>query len=106
MNRSNSSGLDAGSGKGNRTSRSLLFSTLLMMIGLLLSKVTGQLREILIQPIFGIGEISDAYIIGFMVPDLFFQLLVGGAIQAAITPTLAAAIERGQRSGPGRASAS
>lgn len=81
---------------GDRATRSLLFSTLLMMAGLLLSKVTGQLREILIQPIFGIGEISDAYIIGFQIPDLFFQLLVGGAIQAVITPTLAAAIERGQ----------
>jgi putative peptidoglycan lipid II flippase len=83
-------------GLGSRPTHSLLFSTVLMMLGLMLSKITGQLREILIVPIFGIGEISDAYIIGFMVPDLFFQLLVGGAIQAVITPTLSAAIERGQ----------
>jgi len=72
-------------------------ATVLMMIGLLLSKVTGQLREILIVPVFGgVGIETDAFNIGFQVPDLFYQLLVGGAIQAAITPTLAAALEKHQ----------
>ncbi len=80
----------------NNGSRSLTVSTAIMMFGLLLSKLTGQLREILIMPVFGGNpEITDAYIIGFQVPDLFFQLLVGGAIQAAITPFLAASLERG-----------
>lgn len=71
------------------------FSTVIMMVGLLLGKLTGQLREILIVPVFGgVGAITDAYIIGFQVPDLLFQLLVGGAIQAALTPFLAGALER------------
>lgn len=74
--------------------QSLTFATALMMTGLLLSKFSGQLREILIAPVFGYGPISDAFIIGFQVPDLFYQLLVGGAIQAAITPTLAGAVAR------------
>lgn len=78
-----------------RTGTSTSLAAILMMVGLLLSKVTGQLREILIAPIFGgLGTISDAYIMGFQIPDLFYQLLVGGAIQATITPTLAAAIEK------------
>lgn len=76
------------------TGQSLSLATFLMMAGLLLSKITGQLREILIVPVLGYGVVSDAFIIGFQVPDLFYQLLVGGAIQAAITPTLAAAIMR------------
>jgi putative peptidoglycan lipid II flippase len=75
-------------------SRSMSLAALLMMAGLLLSKLTGQLREILIVPVLGLGVVSDAFIIGFQIPDLFYQLLIGGAIQAAITPTLAAAIER------------
>ena len=79
-----------------KISRSLSFSAILMMAGLFLSKLTGQLREILIIPAFNYGNVSDAYIMGFQIPDLFFQLLVGGAIQAAITPTLAAAIEKKQ----------
>lgn len=72
-------------------------AAVLMMIGLLLSKITGQLREILIVPTFGgVGIETDAFVIGFQLPDLFYQLLVGGAIQAAITPTLAAALQRRQ----------
>lgn len=73
---------------------SIAWSTVIMMAGLLLSKISGQLREILIVPMLGYGTVSDAYVIGFQIPDLFYQLLVGGAIQAAITPTLAAAIEK------------
>ena len=64
-----------------RTGTSTSLAAILMMIGLLLSKMTGQLREILIAPVFGFGTISDAYIMGFQIPDLFYQLLVGGAIQ-------------------------
>ncbi len=78
---------------GRQTNMSL--AALLMMVGLLLSKVTGQLREILVIYVFGGNTVlSDAYFLGFQIPDLFYQLLIGGAIQAAITPTLAAAIQR------------
>jgi putative peptidoglycan lipid II flippase len=75
-------------------SQSFTLAAVLMMIGLLLSKLTGQLREILIVPVLGYGVVSDAFIIGFQIPDLFYQLLIGGAIQAAITPTLAAGLEK------------
>ena len=75
-------------------------STLLLMFALICGKLFGQLREILIAPQIGIGAISDGYIIGFQIPDLLYELLIGGAIQAAITPTLAGAIEnRTQRDG-------
>ena len=94
-------GLAASSTAGHTSSMSghttsMARSTLLMMIGLTLSKLTGQLREILIPPVLGYGTVSDAFIIGFQIPDLFYQLLIGGAIQAAITPTLAAALEQKQ----------
>ncbi len=79
-----------------RKAHNLTLATVIMMIGLLLSKVSGHLREILIAPVLGYGVVSDAYIIGFQIPDLFYQLLIGGAIQAAITPSLAAAIEQRQ----------
>jgi len=80
---------------GKKASGSMSLAALLMMAGLLLSKLTGQLREILVPYVFGgVGILSDAYNLSFQIPDLFYQLLVGGAIQAAITPTLAAAIEK------------
>ena len=74
----------------------LRLATLIMMAGLLLSKISGHLREILIVPILGYGVNSDAFIIGFQVPDLFYQLLVGGAIAAAVTPSLSHALENGE----------
>jgi putative peptidoglycan lipid II flippase len=89
-----SAGRDAGVQAPGKGASSLSLAALLMMAGLLLSKLTGQLREILIVPVLGYGVVSDAFVIGFQIPDLFYQLLIGGAIQAAITPTLAAALEK------------
>ena len=80
------------SGSGTGTAR----ATVIVMIALILSKLTGQLREMLIPSRIGFGMLSDAYILGFMVPDLIYQLLVGGSIQAAITPTLAGAVSSGK----------
>jgi putative peptidoglycan lipid II flippase len=82
----------------HKNKQSMTTATIIMMIGLLLSKLSGQLREILIAPILGYGVVSDAYLIGFQIPDLFYQLLVGGAIQAAITPALASSLENKQES--------
>ena len=85
-------------GNATRKSRtaSIALATFLMIIGLTLSKGTGFLREIFIGIQFGFNNIQvDAFYLGFQIPDLFFQLLVGGSIQAAITPTLARSIERG-----------
>ena len=68
-------------------------AALISMSGLLLTKITGFLREILIVPKLGYGVVSDGYVLGFSIPDLFYEMLIGGAISAAITPTLSAAIE-------------
>jgi len=77
---------------------SMALATFLMIIGLTLSKGTGFLREIFVGLKFGYNTIqADAFYLGFQIPDLFYQLLVGGSIQAAITPTLARAIERGEQ---------
>lgn len=78
------------------TSQGIMFSTILMMIGLTLGKLTSQFREVLYMPVFEERGLADAFILGFQVPDLFYQLLVGGAIQAAVTPSLARALARGQ----------
>ncbi len=69
-------------------------ATAIVMVALILSKITGQLREMLIPSKIGFGALSDAFILGFLIPDLVFQLLVGGSIQAAITPALSAGIYR------------
>lgn len=69
-------------------------ATALLMFSLATAKLTGFAREILIAPTFGYGINTDAYFIGFQIPDLFYQLLVGGTFAAAVTPAVASALAR------------
>lgn len=71
-------------------------ATLIAMIGMVLAKLTGFVRELLIVPKFGYGMFSDAYYNAFMIPDMIYEILVGGVVAAVLTPTLAAGIERGR----------
>lgn len=75
---------------------SVTTAAFIVMIGNLLSKLTGFVREIIIAPVLGYGVNTDAYTMGFQIPDLFYQLLIGGSIAAVLTPTLAAGIARNQ----------
>lgn len=70
-------------------------ATFLVIIGLILSKSTGFLREMLIASKFS-ETIRESWRLAFLIPDLVYQLLVGGAIQAAITPSLARSIRLGE----------
>lgn len=71
-------------------------ATLIAMIGMVMAKLTGFLRELLIVPKFGYGLFSDAYINAFMIPDMLYELLIGGVVAAVLTPTLSAGIESGK----------
>jgi len=73
--------------------KSIAFSTIIMIIGLILSKGSGFLRDILVSSSFD-QDYREAFTAAFIIPDFFFALLVGGSIQSAITPTLSRAIER------------
>ena len=75
---------------------SIALATFLMIVGLTLSKGTGFLRDAFLVQKFSQDYLRDAFYLGFTIPDLFYQLLVGGSIQAAITPTLARAFEKGE----------
>jgi len=70
-------------------------ATALLILSLAVSRLTGFIREVMIAPTFGYGINTDAYYIGFQLPDLFYQLLVGGTFAAAVTPAVSAAVTRG-----------
>ena len=78
---------------GNKATKSIAFSTVIMIIGLFFSKGSSFLRNILVARVFD-STYRDAFIAAFLIPDFFFALLVGGSIQSAITPTLSRAIEK------------
>src|SRR2546423_276751 len=57
-----------------------------MMASLLLSRVLGLVRDMVIAAKFGAGRETDAYTLAFQIPDLIFYLIAGGALAAAFIP--------------------
>ena len=70
-------------------------STLLVMIGLMFSKATGFLRDAFVANNFS-GVYRESFTLAFTIPDLFYNLLIGGSIQSAVTPSLSGWIAKGE----------
>lgn len=58
----------------------------ILMIAMFLSRILGFVREQVMTGKFGQTYITDAYFAAFTVPDLLYNLLVGGALSAAFIP--------------------
>ncbi|MEN6521654.1 MAG: murein biosynthesis integral membrane protein MurJ [Armatimonadota bacterium] len=58
----------------------------IMMVAILLSRVLGLVRDMLISGLFGQGRNTDIYYAAFKLPDLLFYLIAGGVISAAFVP--------------------
>jgi len=73
----------------SKTQKKKLTSTaIIVMLSITISRLTGFLREILIPNILGTNEVGDAYVIAFRITGLLYDMLVGGAIAAALIPVL------------------
>ena len=57
-----------------------------MMASLLLSRVLGILRDTVMAAKFGVSIETDAYRLAFMIPDLIFFAVAGGALSSAFIP--------------------
>jgi len=57
-----------------------------VMAATLLSRVLGQIRDIVIADHIGAGVQADAYTAAFKIPDLFMYLLAGGALASTFIP--------------------
>ena len=68
----------------------------IVMGATILSRATGFFREMLIPAKFAVGYVADVYDVAFKFPDLMFNLLVGGAISAALVPALSGGLSRGE----------
>lgn len=78
------------------SSKNMAVATVLVMIGLIFSKCSGLLRDVLVGMKFSDTVYRDSFFLAFTIPDLVFNLLVGGSIQSAITPSLSAAVSAGE----------
>jgi putative peptidoglycan lipid II flippase len=61
-------------------------ATLILTGAFIVSRVFGLLRTSLFAFVFGTGAISDAYLQAFVVPDLIFNVVAGGALSSAFIP--------------------
>ena len=74
----------------------------LVQVGLLLtaaalaSRALGWLRLLVIGAQFGASSELDAYLAAFRIPDMIFQLVVAGALSAALIPVYASYRARGE----------
>ena len=61
-------------------------ATLILTGAFIVSRVFGLLRTSLFAFVFGTGAISDAYLQAFVIPDLIFNIVAGGALSSAFIP--------------------
>ena len=69
--------------------RRLAKAALVVLTGFLLSRLLGAVRNIVIAAHFGTGTEYAAYVAAITLPDLVFQVLVGGAVGSAFIATTA-----------------
>src|SRR6266852_8446039 len=51
-----------------------------------LSRITGLVREIAMARLFGAGQVYDAFLLGFRIPNLTRDLFAEGALSSAFVP--------------------
>ncbi|MCB9520463.1 MAG: murein biosynthesis integral membrane protein MurJ [Myxococcales bacterium] len=68
------------------TKRDLTVATALLSASVVLSRVLGFAREVVIAQVLGAGPETDAYLAAFVVPDLINHFLAGGALSTALLP--------------------
>lgn len=78
------------------TGRILLNASLILTAAALASRLLGWLRLVVIGSQFGASRDLDAYFAAFRIPDAIFQLVVAGALSAALIPVFAGYRARGQ----------
>jgi len=71
-------------------------AAIIVMSSLVLSRLTGFLRESILSWKVGLNWVQDAYVAAFTVPDMVYMLLVGGTISAALVPFLSGRLEKGE----------
>jgi putative peptidoglycan lipid II flippase len=77
------------SGTQARSRRVLLPAAGILMVAFLASRVLGMLRQVLFTSVFGATGHSTAYVTAFRAPELVFNLVSGGALTSAFSPTFA-----------------
>src|SRR5579863_7093267 len=65
---------------------SLMRSAGVVSAAVFLSRITGLVREMVMARLFGAGEVYDAFLLGFRIPNLTRDLFAAGALSSAFVP--------------------
>jgi putative peptidoglycan lipid II flippase len=74
----------------------LVTASLILTVAALASRLLGWIRLLVIGSQFGASRELDAYFAAFRIPDAIFQLVVAGALSAALIPVFSSYRARGQ----------
>lgn len=72
-------------------------ASVITMASLMLSRVLGIVRDSIMAAQFGRNAMTDAYSLAFMIPDLLFFLIAGGALSSAFIPVFSEYLHTGRR---------
>lgn len=64
----------------------------IVSIAIMISRVTGLVRETVMAHLFGAGLVFDAFLLGFRIPSLARNLFAEGAFSSAFVPTFTATL--------------
>jgi putative peptidoglycan lipid II flippase len=81
---------------GPSAGRVLVTASLILTAAALASRLLGWIRLLVIGSQFGASRELDAYFAAFRIPDAIFQLVVAGALSAALIPVFSSYRARGQ----------
>lgn len=83
---------------GPSTAHVLVNASLILTVAALASRLLGWVRLLVIGSQFGASRELDAYFAAFRIPDAIFQLVVAGALSAALIPVFSGYRAREQES--------
>jgi putative peptidoglycan lipid II flippase len=72
--------------------RSVAIAAAVIALGNVVSRLLGLVREQVMAALFGATAATDAFVVASAVPQIVYDLLVGGAISAALVPVFVDAI--------------
>ena len=77
----------------------LIKSTGTFSFFVLISRILGYIRDVLIAIYLGSGPIADAFFVAFRIPNTFRRLFSEGTFNAAFVPSYSSELVRGKKKG-------
>lgn len=78
----------SGAGSGTEQAGSLVRSSSLIAIASLVSRLTGFLRNLALVAVLGLTVVNDSYTVSNTLPNIVYELLLGGVLTSVMIPVL------------------